>query len=203
VRHIAIKAKRLPLAICAVIGLIVMSVLPLKCFLEKRFSSYQRNPVRPADFPDVLAPPETAELIDYSAPSNSHRAPDTYSLSFCLEEPYPAENAREFIRKTLSSYGWRKLAFIILAPTVRPAWLVDSTPDTVTYRWQEEWINDKGDNVQAILEYSVPQVARRDLKRLSVNLTFFGRNSWNGVLVDQYKKFHPEEFQGDGGSAAK
>lgn len=196
--HISIKNRRFRLAGCVAVAFIVTGLLCLRFVRDRYGSSYELNPIRPADFPEVLVPPPAAKSIDYSAPSISKRAPDTYSLSFWVEEPYPADNTHRFILETLSAQGWRRLHFLILAPTVKPEWRArgGDTQDDEVHRWHEDWANAKGEIVSAILQYSVQKATRGDLKQLDVNMTFFGQNSGADRLLSQYKKYHPEEFVG-------
>lgn len=192
--------KKSSLIIFVLIGLALICLLTFIFFSQRYFPTYERNAVRPNDFPQVLIAPENAESVDYSSPSsNSRRAPDTYRISFAVKEPYPADNIRQFIQTNFISHGWRKLNFTILNPTTKPLWTVDKikTPGMEVHQWQEEWVNDKDETIKVILDYSFPQDGEKDFNSLSIYLALFGKDSWKKHYISRYKELHPEEFEGN------
>jgi len=156
------------------------------------------NSVRPEDCPDVLIVPEDAFSINYSTPSNSRCAPNTYHLGFMLREQYPAENIRNFFEKHLKSHGWRKLKYRLMGPELKAGnWTVDSLPDstTQTRNWEGGWVNDKDDVILIFLEYSSRQTNENESNVLYVTFALYKKESIKGFL-SRYKHFHPEEFSG-------
>ena len=64
------------------------------------------------------------------------------------------------------------------------------------HTWQEEWINSKDETIHILLEYAFPADGPKDFNNLYVNITLFGKDSWKQVFIPQYKKLHPDEFEG-------
>jgi hypothetical protein len=59
--------------------------------------------IRPEDFPEILVPPKDATEIRYSSPETGKIVEGTYSVSFWLNEEYPAENTIDQIQSHLQS----------------------------------------------------------------------------------------------------
>jgi len=58
---------------------------------------------RPSDFPEILAPPKDATEIRYSSPETGGIVKGAYSISFWLNEEYPAKNTIKQIQRYLQS----------------------------------------------------------------------------------------------------
>jgi hypothetical protein len=62
-------------------------------------------PYRPDGFPEILVPLEGATEIRYLSPETGKIVEGTYSISFWLDEEYPAKNTIEQIQSHLKSRG--------------------------------------------------------------------------------------------------
>jgi len=165
-------------------------------YVRRHHDVYTIHSIRPKDFPEILIVPEQAERVDYSSPSNTHRAPHTYRLSFVKKDPYPSENTLNFIREHLQSNGWQRLKYDLLNPH-SPLWQAPFVPEyldpntvdilfpkrkqkgnyPVLWR-KEDWIKDD-ENINVALYYSSDLTTKKvNRDRLYVNLSSFGRKSW-------------------------
>ncbi|UCG48364.1 MAG: hypothetical protein JSU94_01050 [Phycisphaerales bacterium] len=188
--------KRALLAICILMLAMAAYLIVSRVFLKKAARFYERNPVRPVDFPAVLTPPDGAESIDYSSPSNDRGAPDTYALSFFVRDSYPGDETSNSIRRVLESAGYRRLEFLLMVPSTRPAWESRMMQRDHFYRWLEDWVGLSDETINVHLEYSRPPHSDHiDTNLLYVHLMYAGPKSWLREWLSNYKKMHPQEFE--------
>jgi hypothetical protein len=67
------------------------------------------TPTRPDDFPINIFPPDNAMEVDYASPDTAKVAKGFYSLSYMINEEYPAKETVEAIQEILRSKGYVKV----------------------------------------------------------------------------------------------
>ena len=180
--------------------LLICGVAVSILLISIRSKEYVYHSVRPDDFPEILIPPDNAEAIDYSAPSNSRRAPHTYELRFMVNESYPGENTHVLIENRLISHGWKKLKFNLLNPGY-PArsdeWIdyAQMAGSKIKYlELLQQWISNKDETIFLTMDYLQKKNHEKDLDKLYVDLSFLDGHSWVRPFITKYKELHPEEF---------
>jgi hypothetical protein len=170
---------------------------------------YTPDPVRPANFPEVLVAPEGALLIDHATPAESRSAPDTYSLGFEIRDPYPSEKTRTFVETHLTEKGWQRLDYQLLNPDVPREYghpllyklysdsnNLDKYPRKDPLLFKDDWVSKEGQHIGVMAYYYVNLKTKDvDYNRLFVNMSLFGRQSWVYPRILEYKRLHPEEFE--------
>ena len=165
-------------------------------YLKKWTRSYERNPVRPEEFPAMLVPPDGAESVDYWVLSKEERTHDTYGLSFFVRDSYPGQETQDFIKEVLEGAGCRKLEFDFICECVRPEWAFCNGPGEPYYRLAEDWLNASEETIYVIFEYVTPPGKDHiDTDILCVQLMYATRNTRDQQWLLSYKREHPEEFR--------
>jgi hypothetical protein len=164
--------------------------------LMKKEETYQPNPTRPDDFPDVLIAPEEAESTDYFAST----APGVYILEYVIREPYPGTKTQDRIARRLMFHGFRRPAYDLLNPQFPRGrkWKIDDRVrgnQTESHWLSEKWINANDEVVSVILTYPFPVGGGPDPDELHVHIIFYEKDSWIGLFVRKYKELHPEDFR--------
>ena len=182
--------------------LLVFVVLVVVCsfwYLYNEPTPYKPNPIRPKEFPEILVPPDSAVSIDYSVPSDSGRAPHTYSLSFQVHDPYPSDKTRNFIEEHLRSKSWKRLNYDLMNPHVPTEYppilydLLQATNSLEKYKkedikyimWMEDWVNEQDERISVSVSCAGPTKRMGHRNKPFVDLTFFGRESWVGPLISR------------------
>jgi len=149
---------------------------------------------RPKDFPEVLVGPKGAEGIFYDISS-----PNVPVMSFSVNETMEGIESYHEIEERLKKFGWHKLKYEYLEPeTVHVSgWKKVAQPNNELslYNSVDTWVASDDRMIMVCRYYkSFDDKSLDDIYGFIVN--YFKNGDGNKAPLNDYKKLHPEEFEG-------
>ena len=157
----------------------------LTIFLRTAFCVLISNGVGWSQQPEGPVPcPEALIAIPFASNTTCRYALGKTQLVYRVEEGYPADDALKTIYTTLGQQGWKPLKRDFLNPSIPSSHMRGwtqfeddtTTPHTTVHAWQTQWMNQRKDVVDSILEYRYPVGEAPDLHTLHVVALFIDAN---------------------------
>ena len=191
------KSTRTKVAIAVLISIAIVFVgMRVR---KEQAERYAPVSYRPAEFPKAVVAPANAVNKSYNSSEFSRSTPcGCYSIRYSVQEPYPAEETRAFVTRTLESHGWRKLKYSLIFPeqlavnswTVKEKWKKD--PERVFF--SENWFNAaEEEEINVIFCYNILDNTGEKEDVVTVQMALSSSGPWIKKLAI-YKQMHADEF---------
>jgi hypothetical protein len=150
-----------------------------------------------ATLPQTAAPGASDALVVLPAARDVVRRPENGmdTVSYRLEEPYPATPVLASIRSAVEKKGWRPLEEDFLNPGLASShirgWgtVIDGTvkPNQTVHSWHGQWGNGRGDILLYHLDYHCPLDDKHHSNELQVVAAFIPKAVYDRVKLEQEK----------------
>lgn len=156
---------------------------------------------RPADFPNLLKPLANADQINYESPSNT--GCNYWSLSYKINDPYPAYLTLDLIDQELTDAGFEIMYYSLINPH-RPTspitgWSTyrdtQNNPVYLIHEWSANWVKNKNEVVTVFLRYKYPYNSPEDLNTLHINVNYSISDNDTLKELERYETIRSMEKQ--------